>query len=69
MRTVKHDTATCPDCGTALWFGTNSEGSGWAVYYECADCQFERRAGRVTMEETDSRDALWDRAEKMGERF
>jgi hypothetical protein len=69
MRTVKHHTATCPDCGALLWFGAKSEGSGWTVYYECTDCTFERRAGRIGIEDTDSRDALWDRAEEMGEQF
>lgn len=69
MQMVRHDTATCPSCGAALWFGTKPEGSGWTVYYECAACTFEQRAGRVATSEVDSRDAVWDRAEEMGERF
>ena len=69
MQLVKHDTATCPTCGGALWFGTKPEGSGWKVYYECTACGFERRAGRVAMNEVESRDEAWDRAEAMGEEF
>ncbi|WP_435119193.1 hypothetical protein [Halolamina sp. C58] len=69
MQMVKHDSATCAACGGALWFGTKSEGNGWKVYYECDDCGFERRAGRVTVDEVESRDEVRNRAEAMGEQF
>lgn len=69
MQMVQHDTAMCPDCGSSLWFGTKSEGSGWIVYYECSDCGFEKRAARVSMSDVDNRDAVWNRAEEMGSQF
>jgi len=67
MQMVRHDTATCPTCDSRLWFGISSEANGWTVYYECGECGFEQRAGRVAMRDIDSRDDVWDRAEEMGE--
>lgn len=69
MQMVRHDTATCPDCDSQLWFGTKEEGDGWAVYYDCPACGFERRAGRIAMADVDGRDAVWERAEALGEQF
>lgn len=69
MQMVKHETATCPSCRSSLWFGTKFEGSGWAVYYECTSCGFEQRVGRVPMSEAETRDAVWERAEKMGQQL
>jgi hypothetical protein len=69
MQMVKHDTAACPACGSALWFGTKSEGTGWKVYYECTACEFERQPGRVPVGEVESRDEVMNRAESMGRRF
>jgi RNase P subunit RPR2 len=69
MQMVKHESATCPSCRSPLWFGTKSEGSGWAVYYECTSCGFEQRVGRIAMSEAETRDTVWERAEKMGQQF
>lgn len=69
MQMEKHDSARCPACGDPLWFGTKSEGSGWDVFYECASCSFERRVGRVSVEEIDSRGSIRERAAAMGEQF
>jgi hypothetical protein len=43
---MRHDTATCYDCGSSLVYGTKEEATGWKVYYECNDrCGCERMAG------------------------
>lgn len=66
----KHDTATCPDCGAPLVYGTKEEASGWKVYYECNDrCGFERMAGWVWLKEIDHRDDVHERARGLGERW
>ena len=47
---TKHESATCPDCGTPLVYGLKEEPSGWKVYYECNNrCGFERMTGRVKL--------------------
>ncbi|UWG50704.1 hypothetical protein AArcCO_1397 [Halalkaliarchaeum sp. AArc-CO] len=67
---TKHDTATCPDCGSPLVYGTKEEASGWKVYYECNDrCGFERMAGWVKLSDIEHRDEVNERAREMGERW
>lgn len=69
MQMQRHDTATCSCCDSRLWFGLKSEGTGWAVFYECCDCGFEQRAGQVGMEAVADRDEARERAASMGDRF
>ena len=67
---TKHDTATCPACGSSLVYGTKEEASGWKVYYECNDrCGFERMAGWVKLSDIEHRDEVDERAREMGERW
>ena len=67
---TKHDTATCPACGSSLVYGTKEEASGWKVYYECNDrCGWERMVGRVSLAEVEHRDEVDERAREMGERW
>ena len=66
----KHETATCPDCGAALVYGTKEEASGWKVYYECNErCGWEQMTGWVWLSEIEHRDDVDDRAREMGERW
>lgn len=69
MRLQRHDWVECPTCGTRLWYGLKAETTGWTVYYECGDCCFETRAGRVAMDEVKSRDEAAKRARTMAERI
>lgn len=69
MQMQRHDSATCPRCGSRLWFGLKSEATGWSVYYDCDDCGFEERVGWVAMADVSSRDEAHERAASMGEPF
>lgn len=70
MLMEKHTSATCPECGESLFFGTKEEATGWKVYYECNDhCGFEVMAGRVSLSKIEQRDEVYERAHKMGERW
>lgn len=67
---TQHDTATCPDCGAPLVYGTKEDPSGWKVYYECNDrCRFERMAGWVRLSKVDHRDEVYERAREMGKQW
>lgn len=67
---TKLETATCPDCGAMLVYGTKEEASGWKVYYECNDrCGWEQMAGWVKLSEVEHRDEVDKRARVMGERW
>lgn len=67
---TKHDTATCPACGSSLVYGTKEEASGYKVFYECNDrCGFERMAGWVKPSEIEHQDEVEQRAHKMGEQW
>ena len=69
MQMQRHDTSACPDCGSRLWLGLKAEATGWSVYYDCNDCGFERRVGRVAMADVSSEDEAWERATAMGDRL
>jgi|AntDeeMinimDraft_4_1070355.scaffolds.fasta_scaffold05772_2 RNase P subunit RPR2 len=69
MQMQRHDTATCLDCRARLWFGLAAETNGWTVYYECDECGFEERAGRISMAEVSGPDEAHCRAEAMGGKF
>ncbi len=65
-----HPSASCPDCGEFLLFGTNEEATGWKVYYECnGRCGFERMAGWVKVSEIEHRDKVHERAREIGEQW
>lgn len=68
MQMQRHDSATCPDCGSHLWYGTKQEATGWVVYYECGACCFEKRVGWIAMADVDSRGTAERRAEGMDDR-
>jgi len=66
----KHETATCPDCGASLVYGTKEEASSWKVYYECNErCGWEQMTGRVSMADVGHRDDVDDRAREMGDQW
>lgn len=69
MQMQRHCSATCPECGSRLWFGAKSEGTGWSIHYECDDCVFEQRTGFVAVHEIESRDDVQARAKAMGEKL
>jgi hypothetical protein len=65
-----HPSATCPDCGSSLSYGTKEEPSSWKVYYECNEqCGWELMAGHVSLAEVDHRDDVDDQAHEMGDRW
>lgn len=68
MQFRRHSSATCPNCDVRLWYGLKSEATGWNVYYECSDCQFETCVGRVALAEVEDTDAAVELAREMGER-
>lgn len=65
MLMERHESANCPSCRSTLWFGTKEEATGWKVFYECEECPFERRVGRIPMSDVDDRNDLQSRAERM----
>lgn len=66
MHLRRHESAECPTCGSLLWYGLKEEATGWTVYYECSECTFEKRVGRVAMADVESRDDAVKWAEEMG---
>lgn len=67
---TRHDSATCPNCGEPLVYGTKEEAASWKVYYECSDrCGWERMAGRIGLAEVEHRDEVGKQAEEMGNRW
>lgn len=67
---TKHETATCPDCGSSLVYGTKDEASGWKVYYECNDrCGWEQIAGWVKLSEIEHQDEVHEHARDLGEQW
>lgn len=69
MHLRRHETAECPSCGSLLWYGLKAETAGWKVYYECVDCWFEKRVGRVVMADVESHNDAVKRALEMGNRL
>ena len=67
---TKHDTATCPACGSSLVYATKEEASGYKIFYECNDrCGFKQMAGWVKLSDIEHRDEVDERAREMGERW
>lgn len=65
MQMERHDTASCPHCGSVLWFGVKEEGSGWSVYYECDECWFEEMVGYVSRSELGDSDDVREHAKEI----
>ena len=65
-----HPEATCPECGGGLLFGTkDTETTCYKVFYECSECTWDAKAGRVTLSEIDHQDEVDERARELGERW
>lgn len=69
MHLQRHDSAECPTCDSLLWYGLKAEATGWKVFYECGDCCYEKRVGRVAMADVESRDDAVERAVDMETRL
>ena len=66
MLLSEHDTASCEQCGAAVWYGVKEEPTGWKVFHVCdpqVGCGSERRVGRITRADIESMDEVHRRAE------
>jgi hypothetical protein len=64
----KHDTASCDQCGSTVWYGLKKEPTGWKVFYVCdleTGCGSEWRVGWIGLAEVKSIDDAYQRAESM----
>ena len=65
-----HPSASCPECGVQLAYGTKEEPSGWKVFYECDDrCGWEQMTGWVSLADVDHQDAGDKQACEIGKRW
>ncbi|WP_226012312.1 hypothetical protein [Halomicrobium salinisoli] len=68
MLFVEHESATCPLCGSPVWYALKEEVSGWKVFYQCrgpSGCGSEWQRGRVALSDVDSRDEAYEQAASM----
>jgi hypothetical protein len=69
MLSKRHSCARCRVCGAPLFYGLETEPTGWKVQYICPlpeGCGRELSAGRIDRSDVDSEDEAYEQAAALG---